>query len=413
MLRSSRTRLDLAIVFAVAAAANFTYLVASNGDFYYPDSFTYLAPSRNLLQGLGFVTVPEVPEALRTPGYPLLLALFGARTLPVILLQHLLNAVLSAAVYLFVLRRIGSRFAALTASLLLALDTPTIHYANKILSETVFTAVLYVVFALALQSRRFVLLGLLTGLLVLVRPIALLYFVVLVIFFLYRGIPRRQVLAFLVASLLLPGGWAARNWFRSGVFTVSAIGGDNLLTYHAAGALAIERDGADFRADLQEEQNGLAEEADDEIQGELRIPDAQDLPDAVRASYYARIAWRVIRQHPAAFVRLTVRGFLVNLFDSDWEAMAIVSRLDPKLIRWTINAMTGAVFSFALIGILALRRRDRPLAMLIVLTVLYFLGMSAGGESEARFRVPVMPELAIAAAVGVESVISMRRRSVL
>jgi hypothetical protein len=64
-------------------------------------------------------------------------------------------------------------------------------------------------------------------------------------------------------------------------------------------------------------------------------------------------------------------------------------------------------------GILALRRRDRPLAMLIALTVLYFLGMSAGGESEARFRIPVMPELAIAAAAGVESVISMRRRSVL
>src|SRR6266508_3812642 len=44
--RSSRNRLDLAIVFGVAVVANFVYLYFSNGDFYYPDSFTYLAPAR-------------------------------------------------------------------------------------------------------------------------------------------------------------------------------------------------------------------------------------------------------------------------------------------------------------------------------------------------------------------------------
>ena len=42
-------------------------------------------------------------------------------------------------------------------------------------------------------------------------------------------------------------------------------------------------------------------------------------------------------------------------------------------------------------------------ALLIDLTVTYFLAISAGGESESRFRVPVMPYLAIAAAAGVET----------
>ena len=48
------------------------------------------------------------------------------------------------------------------------------------------------------------------------------------------------------------------------------------------------------------------------------------------------------------------------------------------------------------------------MALLIALTVAYFVVISAGGESEARFRVPVIPHLAIAAAMGVEAI----RRSV-
>src|ERR1700730_3964583 len=91
MFRSSRIRLDLAIVFAVAVIANFLYLYLSDGDFYYPDSFTYRAPARSLLQGLGFLDETHAIETLRTPAYPLLLALLGARTLAVVVLQHLPN----------------------------------------------------------------------------------------------------------------------------------------------------------------------------------------------------------------------------------------------------------------------------------------------------------------------------------
>src|ERR1700736_4611992 len=103
LFRSSRNRRDLAIVFGVAIVANFVYLYFSNGDFYYPDSFTYLAPARSLLHGLGFVDASGSIETLRTPGYPLLLALFGTRTLPVIIFQRLLNAGMAAGIYILVL----------------------------------------------------------------------------------------------------------------------------------------------------------------------------------------------------------------------------------------------------------------------------------------------------------------------
>src|SRR2546428_12023760 len=68
IITSVRNRLDLVVVVAVAAIANFSYFILSNGDFYYPDSFTYLAPARNPLQGLGFVDHLHQVETIRTPG---------------------------------------------------------------------------------------------------------------------------------------------------------------------------------------------------------------------------------------------------------------------------------------------------------------------------------------------------------
>jgi 4-amino-4-deoxy-L-arabinose transferase-like glycosyltransferase len=400
--RSSRTRRDLAIVFGVAVLANFVYLFFSNGDFSYPDSFTYLAPARGLLRGLGFIDASGLIETIRTPGYPLLLALFGARTLPVIIFQHLVNAGLAVGIYLFVLYRYDRR-PALIASLLFSLDVPTIHYANKLLTETVFTALLYVVFVLALQRPRPILIGLLTGVLVLIRPIALFYCVALAFYFLLRRVPKRQMLIFVAMSLVLPGAWALRNRVRVGVFTISSIGDFNLLGYRAAGALAIEDEG-DFRKAIADEEQALTDEADDAMQAELHVQDANDLPDAVRGRYYAKYAWRVIREHPASFVQLTIRGFLVNLFASDWDAIWSVSPLSPDILELGLGAIPIVLFVLSLIGTIFLWRHDRSMALLIALTVVYFIGISAGGESDARFRVPVVPQLAIAAAMGVEAV---------
>lgn len=400
--RSSRNRLDLAIVFGVAVVANFVYLYFSNGDFYYPDSFTYLAPARSLLHGLGFVDASGAIETIRTPGYPLLLALLGARTLAVIILQHLINAGLAIGIYLLVLYR-ADRRPALMASLLFALDVPTIHYANKVLTETVFTALLYVVFVLALQRPRPIVIGLLTGVLVLIRPIALLYFVALAFFFLVQRIPKRQLAVFVAVALALPGAWALRNRVRTGVFTISSIGDFNLLGYRAAGALAIEDEG-DFRKAVADEEQALTDEADDAIQAELHIPDAGELPDAIRGRYYGKYAWRVIREHPVSFVQLTVRGLLVNLFDSDWDAIWVVSPMSPEVLELALGAIPIAVFVLAMAGMIFLSRYDRPMTLLIALTVAYFIGISAGGEAESRFRVPVVPQLAIAAAMGVEAI---------
>src|SRR5262249_41654709 len=158
----------------------------------------------------------------------------------------------------------------------------------------------------------------------------------------------RDVIVFALLALALPIGWAARNLARTGVFTVSSISGTNLLMFRAAGTLAILDHGDDFEADRRDEAEGLINDADDEIERTLHIADATDLPHAVRAGAYSRFAMRVIRQHPAAFVELTLRGLLVNLFDSRWEAMKIICTLHGSIVRTALDAFTAALFLYAL-----------------------------------------------------------------
>ncbi|MDP9362394.1 MAG: hypothetical protein M3P29_13215, partial [Acidobacteriota bacterium] len=403
MQMRARERIDIAIIAAVSLATNFLYYAYAAADYFFPDSFTYLAPAGNLLRGLGFTTGNGVIETLRTPGYPLLLAAFGMRILPVIVFQHLLNVALAVAIYALVMRRLGRRFVALTAAILFAADTPTLHYANKILTETLFTAVLFAVLVLVVYARRLPLAGLLTGLLVLIRPVAIAYFVAVALCIALRRARARTIAAYVVLALVLPVGWGLRNLHQTGVFTISSIGGMNLLTYRAAGALAIEDDG-DFDADLADEEKGLVGDADGEIERKLHIPDAEELPDAVRSRYYSQIAWRVLRQHPRAAAMLTLRGLLVNIFDSRWEALEIVSRFPANIVQRVLDAFTAIVFVFAVIGAAALWRRDREFAAVLVATIVYYLLISAGGEAESRFRVPIVPQYMIVAAFGVEAV---------
>lgn len=392
----SSRRVDLAIVVAVALIANFAYLELSNGDYYFPDSFTYLAPARAMLRGAGFAGTLGRPETLRTPGYPLLLVLFGAQALPVLIFQHLLNVALALAIYLFVASRTASRVAALAGALYFAVDPPTVHYANKLLTETLFAVVLYGLCVAALQRRSVIALGLLTGVLVLIRPIALFLFIPLAILLAIWHTKRGHLAAFVVAALVLPLGWAGRNKIETGVFTVSPIGSFNLLEHRAAAALAIEDGGDDFKKDLADEQQGL----EDDVKGAIgtRTPPEQ------QASYRARVAVLVLLQHPAGAIEMTIRGILINLFDSDWDAIADVTTISPEIVHWGLDALPVIVFVLASIGSVALWRIDRDAALLLIVTILYFVVISSGSEAESRFRVPVIPQMAIAAAFGVDAI---------
>ncbi|MGZ7077890.1 MAG: hypothetical protein ACXVJT_00630 [Thermoanaerobaculia bacterium] len=405
-----RSSFDVLLLALLAATTNFLYLYLSNGDYFFPDSATYLGPARNLLHGLGYVLEPGFPETMRTPGYPVFLLPFLAITksmLPIVIVQHLMNVGLTIAIYMMVLRLGLHRRVAFVAAAIWAVDVPSIHHANKVLTETLFTVLLFVLFALAtriVSHPRFplaaVTVGLLSGVLVLVRPVAILYFVVLAIV-LAPKLRARGTAVLLIAGALLPFAWCLRNRAETGVFTISTIGGGNMLEYRAAGALAM-LDDYDFDDALADRQGELTDLADKEIVRGEHAEDAEDVSPTLRSRYYNEVGRRIALQHPRGLLLVTARGLLVNLFDSNWGAIEIVSRLPSLTIERVLTAWTMLVFVLACFGMVSLFRTHRYFAVLLVATVLYFLLISAGGESEARFRVPVMPMIAIAAAAGLQ-----------
>lgn len=395
-------QLDLALLAVLAIVTNFVYLYFSNGDYFYPDSATYLVPAKNLLHGLGFVTGPGLAETLRTPGYPLFLLPFLAVTnsvLPIVIAQHLMNVALTLVTYLVAERVTRSRFVAVASAVIFATDVPSIHHANRVLTEALFTVLLMLVFLLAWRGTRIVLTGVLAGALVLVRPAAILYFAVLAIVLAPR-LRLRGTLILVITAMLLPFGWMLRNRVETGVFTLSTVGGGNMLGDRAAAALAI-LDDYDFASALADRQNELVDQADDEI-ARREHADADDIDPALRGRYYGEIGRRIALQHPVGLALTILRGLLVNLFDSNWGALADVSLVPESIVQILLNAWTTVTIALACAGVIVLFRIDRRFAGLLVATVAYFVLIAAGGESEARFRVPVAPLIAIAAATGLQ-----------
>jgi len=230
-----REAVACAAVFTITLLSHLTYQFLSEGDYFYPDSFTYLTPALSVLHGLGFTT-EDGPETLRTPGYPMFLLPFLAlKASPgvIVATNHLLIALVAAAVYLLARRNGARQFAAIAAALILAFDTITIHYANKILTEPLSAALVFLVFVIVMRRRTLPWLcvtGFLCGALVLVRPVAILYSGVIVLWLAWNRVRPIAITAFLISSITLPIAWASRNAAQTGVFTISSIGAINLIS---------------------------------------------------------------------------------------------------------------------------------------------------------------------------------------
>ena len=402
-------------------------------------SASYLTLGQNLLHGKGFVNQYGGPESRHTPGYPLFIATV-LRAVDhheaVIFVQHLLIVLLALGVFEFTRRATDNLTLATVAGALCGSDLSTTWISNQIMAEALFTLVIFVVTVLTWKittSARAVAIsgatGLLIGAVVLVKPIAILYAVPMALYVVIfaRRARFRAAVVLLLCAALLPGYWAMRNKKEKGVATITSIAGENMLTWRAAGALAI---GAEpklfpytpvplpdeefvrrFYRQTQPAVNALAERELQAQHGDR----ASQLNDAQRSVIQGRLGRRILLANPLDSVRVAVYGILHVLFDGPWEAASSLSGSlfrEPLMYLLFVVSVCSAVL--AALGFATLYRHQPRLFWLILLCVGYFLGMAAGMEAESRFRVPFTPFYSIAIAQGAvvaASMLSARRRS--
>lgn len=409
----------LGLIGLLALAINLLYFARSS-NYLSPDSSSYIIPASSLNTGHGFTGSDGRPETNRTPGYPLLIALFlraGVNLRYLVLLQHLMLVILTMATAAAAFQVSSSRRQTLIAGVLLSIDLPMLAAANAILSEILFTVILTAALWLLWTgsraseqpwSGRLVLSGLLTGASVLIRPISLFFFLPVA---LYLILARRQsrlraVLAFTLAFACFPLMWATRNYRESGSFAVSSISGSELLCCRAAGVLALN-DPGDFNANVTKRRAQLEDMACKQLKT-LYGKDCSELSFVQRSDYYMRLGRKVLMQHPVSFLKLALRGAAVLVLDGGSSALEEMTGIHQHVGTRLLLIYTLPAFCLAAVGLLGLWNRSRQLFYLTFLTLAYFVGISAGADSYSRYRVPIVPVYAILIAAGVDALLKHR-----
>lgn len=362
-------------------------------DFAYDDEHLHWQLATNLVRD-GAMVSDDGRYAARMPVYPLFLALFAWLGSSGILVARLAQAILGALTAALGSRLVDAaagRRAAIVAGVLLCFDPFAVFFANLLLTEVIFTllliALLACVWRVSIGSPRAwgAWLGLLVlgPLAVMTRPsvAALLPLLWLLVVVLSKArwcmLARVAWCPIILVTLMLP--WGLRNRAVIGAPAwLSTNGGVTL--YDAQGPQA---DGSSNQEFLRQ------------------TPELADLDEVALDRALQRLAVQHMRADPGRVIRLAGKKFLrtwsptPNVAEFNSGAAALASAV------YSIPVIAGAIVALTLA--FARRRPDtvrghRTLLVLVWLPVLYFTLVHCVYIGSLRYRIPLMPCLAIATA---------------
>jgi 4-amino-4-deoxy-L-arabinose transferase-like glycosyltransferase len=255
--------------------------------------------------------------------------------------------------------------------------------------------------------------GLLCGATVLIRPVSIFLFVPVAVYLVLVRREWRAAAAFCVAFLCLPLAWAVRNDLRAGYLGVSSISGYSVMQSRAAGVLAIN-DPGEFYANLDKRQAELAAQACHDLERIHAVVDCEQLSIPIRSAYYSKVGVAILVRHPFAYLKLAIRGFGMMMLTGSPASLAGITGLNFDVAAKLLLLYTVPCLGFAVFGLKQCWTMNRAFFWLAALVIGYFVIVSSGAETFARFRVPVLPLYSILIALGLDSAwqrISNRRRN--
>ena len=374
---------------------------ASGAALEFPDEELHWQLARNLV-ATGTLVTDDGRYAARMPLYPLFLSVFATMGTMGVLAAKLSQAVIGAVTALLAYRwahaAAGPR-AALAAGVLVALDPFAVFFANVLLSETLFTALLL---ALMLATWRvtaapaagaWLALALLGPAVVLTRPSAA-ALVPLVWLVVWRAAVRTpHASAGPAAERTPPVAWGPRS-------TASRVG--LCLAAFAAALLPWGlRNQAVLGAPAWLSTNGgvtLYDALGPQAEGRSdqaflqSMPELNGLDEVQRDRVLTRLALDEMRREPLRVLRLAAVKFLRT-----WNPWPNVAEY-----RAGVAASAGAVYTVvvALGAVVATARAGwstRRLFTALWLPVLYFTLVHCIYIGSVRYRVPLLPLVAVAA----------------
>ncbi|HKR98586.1 MAG TPA: phospholipid carrier-dependent glycosyltransferase [Candidatus Dormibacteraeota bacterium] len=387
------------LLFAVALVAHFGYLALGDSHLLPGDSRDYLDAGRSLLERGTILDSDGLPRTRRGPGYVPVVALLGARPFALTALNHLFGA-LCAPLTFFLALPLSRRIAVFAGSLV-ALHPDMVVWSDFVLSEPFFLVLMLAALLLA-QRSRYALAGLVLGYAIVTRPIAVLVPIALALA-LTLSRKRRAAVVLLACGYLFPLLWMARNRMEAGATVLTSTAGENLLLWRAGGAVAMQDRGFTLSLLPSAREDELRHHLFAEVQprlGRLALDEARvrygPNPTRLQIVDVSRSMGRhLILTTPLGFIESTIHSFVHMLCD--------------PAEHW---ALLGLVISVPL-ALLALAGSLQPRAALLSATFWSLVITTAGPEAATytRFRLPLLPLMAILAAAAVESFRKGRRQT--
>jgi len=370
-----------------------------------PDSHDYLRLSDTLASKGVFAVQYEkgnfIYETLRTPGYPLFLAFFnGVMQIPldgVIFLQVIITVLAAFIVYKSALI-IDQRIALLSAAIIL-LDPPISIFSLLILTETLFMfsiSLFMLCFTLYLNSRKLgplILSAFMLVIAIYIRPIGYYLGFAIMLFVIYANMRENikrsivHALIFLAIVYCLLGIWQYRNYVRSGDFAFSAIERANLSSMGLIKSYARNTD--------------------------INTKDMAPLP------YYANVSFRCLMSlmtRPGNFKYFGYEPLNLGsfVFSYPWMVFWLSGFIWGiiRIARSTVVAQPQDFRGRAGFGstsltipqtIPSLSRDNLSYLQFMLFVTFFFIAISVVGQMWGvgpRFRVPMMPFIAIISAYG-------------
>ena len=240
-----RSRKDIvicAMIVLLGLAVRLAYLIFATGKQpLQSDAIQYFQIASNFAQGHGFSDrYPSLwvhETAFRPPIYPMFLGVFFFFFGPSAGLARGLNVVLglgTITLTFVVLRRYVSLTAATVAAVVVALSPNLIANDTYVLDEPL-SLCFIIVLIWALLARRWWLAGVLSGLLVLTRPSAQ-FFIVIVAVWVIVNVNWRVALRLVLIAGLVVSPWLIRNWVQLGEPVVVTSNGFNWAAVYSPAA---------------------------------------------------------------------------------------------------------------------------------------------------------------------------------
>jgi len=349
----------------------------------YDDTIKYISASEYIF-GIG--NTGEFDIFLVGPGYPFVLGLYNlliSNYWFLIFIQIILSS--TSCMYIYKVSSIltRNRYISILAGILSAVSMTSISLANSILTDTLFfflfVLMLYLFIKGLLENRwsLFVCAGLIGGLAILVRSIAIFYpAILLIVSFLIPLVSKTSRKELIIKTiivglimLLIPSVWAFRNQSKHDSFTVSATG--------TLAAKIFLSGKVDYTSQNRPQHHFKAFR--DSIYNSM-VPDIEAGRFRELAEDSKKYSIAMFKKHPGLFIET----YLITILDNITLVSSLQHLQTPqlsniysffeKLFTRGFNNTTYPILS--LLGLIILIRRDARIALILLINILYFAALS-------------------------------------